>query len=88
MDFLEQGEVLYLAKEEYGQNMEMVSKVGKRAFLCSTALRKVFLAYLPKDRKKEILDKKEFPFFTQNRSDNKEELEKDFKKIKGGFPLK
>lgn len=51
---LEEGEVLYIAKEESSQTIRMCSYVGKRAPLYCTALGKVlFIAYLPGEERKK-----------------------------------
>lgn len=50
---LEEGEVLYIAKEESSQTIRMCSYVGKRAPLYCTALGKVLLAYLPGEERKK-----------------------------------
>ncbi|GAI30708.1 unnamed protein product, partial [marine sediment metagenome] len=63
---LEEGEVLYLAKEESSQTIRMISYVGKRAPLHCTGLGKVLLAYLSAEERKEILGKKVLPRLTQN----------------------
>lgn len=64
------------------KTIRMVSRVEKRASLHSTALGKVFLAYLPEDRRKEILDKKELLSFIKNTITDKEELEEDLEKVR------
>jgi len=85
---LEEGEVLYLAKEESSQTIRMISYVGKRAPLHCTALGKVLLAYLPEEEIKKILDKRELPRFTENTITNKRELEKELSKVREqGFAL-
>src|SRR5665648_917719 len=48
----EEGEVLYLAKEESSQTIRMISYVGKRAPLHCTALGKVLLAYMSTEERK------------------------------------
>jgi len=85
---LEEGEVLYLAKEESSQTIRMISYVGKRAPLHCTALGKVLLTYLPEGERKKILGKRELPRFTEKTITNKEELEKELSKVKKqGFAL-
>jgi len=85
---LEEGEVLYLAKEESSQTIRMISYVGKRAPLHCTALGKVLLAYLSAEEKKKILGEKALPRFTDNTITDKRELEKEFGKVKEqGFAL-
>jgi len=85
---LEEGEVLYLAKEESSQTIRMISYVGKRAPLHCTALGKVLLAYLSEEERKKILGEKVLPRFTENTITNRRELEKELSKVKKqGFAL-
>ncbi|PKP61645.1 IclR family transcriptional regulator [Candidatus Atribacteria bacterium HGW-Atribacteria-1] len=79
---LEEGEVLYLAKEESSQTIRMCSYVGKRAPLHCTALGKVLLAYLPEEERKKILEQKGLLRFTEKTITDKKELEKELNKIK------
>ena len=85
---IEEGEVLYLAKEESSQTIRMCSYVGKRAPLHCTALGKVLLAYLPEEERKKILEQKGLLRFTEKTITDKKELEKELNKIKKqGFAL-
>ena len=85
---MEEGEVLYLAKEESSQTIRMISYVGKRAPLHCTALGKVLLAYLPEEERKEILGKKVLPRLSENTITDKRELEKELSKVREqGFAL-
>jgi len=84
----EEGEVLYLAKEESSQTIRMISYVGKRAPLHCTALGKVLLTYLSVEERKEILGEKALPRLTENTITDKGELEKELDKVKEqGFAL-
>ena len=85
---LEEGDVLYLAKEEASQTIRMISYVGKRAPLHCTALGKVLLAYLSTEERKKILGGKVLPRLTENTITDKRELEKELDKVKEqGFAL-
>ena len=85
---LEEGEVLYLAKEESSQTIRMISYVGKRAPLHCTALGKALLAYLPEGERKKMLSKKVLPRLTENTITDKRELEKELGKVREqGFAL-
>lgn len=85
---LEEGEVLYLAKEEPSQSIRMVSQVGRRAPIHCTALGKVLLAHLSEEERKKILDKKGLPRFTEKTITDEKELEKELYKVKEqGFVL-
>jgi len=79
---LEEGEVLYLAKEESSQTIRMCSYAGKRAPLHCTALGKVLLAYLTEEQRKKILSEKELLRFTEKTITDKKELERELNKIK------
>jgi DNA-binding IclR family transcriptional regulator len=85
---LEEGEVLYLAKEESSQTIRMISYVGKRAPLHCTALGKVLLTYLSTEERKKILGEKVLPRFTENTITDRRELEKELSKVREqGFAL-
>ena len=85
---LEEGEVLYLAKEESSQTIRMISYVGKRAPLHCTALGKVLLTYLSSEERKKILGEKVLPRLTENTITDKRELEKELSKVREqGFAL-
>ena len=85
---LEEGEVLYLAKEESSQTIRMISYVGKRASLHCTALGKILLAYMSEEGRKKILEDRELPRLTENTITDKEELEKELNEVKEqGFAL-
>jgi len=88
LGILEEGEVLYLAKEESSQTIRMISYVGKRAPLHCTALGKVLLTYLSAEERKRILGEKVLPRLTEKTITDKEELEKELNKVKKqGFAL-
>jgi len=85
---LEEGEVLYIAKEESSQTIRMISYVGRRAPLHCTALGKVLLAYLAEEKRKKILGQKELLRFTKKTITDRKELEKELNKVKKqGFAL-
>ena len=85
---LEEGEVLYLAKEESSQTIRMCSYVGKRAPVHCTALGKVLLAHISEEEKRKILDEKGLRCFTEKTITDKEELEKELSRVKKrGFAL-
>lgn len=85
---LEEGEVLYLAKEESSQTIRMCSYVGKRTPLYCSALGKVLLAYLSAEERKKILEEKVLSRLTENTITDKRELEKELDKVREqGFAL-
>jgi IclR family KDG regulon transcriptional repressor len=84
----EEGEVLYLAKEESSQTIRMISYVGKRAPLHCTALGKVLLAHLSTEERKKTLGGKVLCRLTENTITDEEELEKELGKVREqGFAL-
>ena len=84
----EEGEVLYLAKEESSQTIRMISYVGKRAPLHCTALGKVLLAHLSTEERKKTLGEKVLRRLTENTITDEEELEKELGKVREqGFAL-
>jgi len=85
---LEDGEVLYLAKEESSQTIRMVSYVGRRAPVHCTALGKVLLAYLSEEERKKILEKNGLPRLTKNTLTDEKELEEELSRVREqGFGL-
>src|SRR5665648_809468 len=85
---LEEGEVLYLAKEESSQTIRMCSYVGKRTSVYCSALGKVLLAYFSTEEKRKILGEKVLPRLTENTITDKMELEKELGKVRErGFAL-
>lgn len=85
---LEDGEVLYLAKEESSQTIRMISYVGRRAPLHCTSLGKMLLAYLSTEERNRILGEKVLPRLTKNTLTDKKELEKELDKVREqGFAL-
>ena len=85
---LEEGEVLYLAKEESSQTIRMVSYIGRRAPIHCTALGKALLAYLLEEERKKILEKKGLPRLTEKTIIDEKALEKELYKIREqGFAL-
>jgi len=85
---LEEGEILYLAKEESSQTIRMISYIGKRAPLHCTALGKVLLAYMSEEERKKILEEKELPRLTEKTITDKGELEEELNKVREqGFAL-
>ncbi len=85
---LEEGEVMYLAKEESSQTIRMISYVGKRAPLHCTALGKILLAYMSEEEREKILEDRELPRLTEKTITDKRELEKELGKVREqGFAL-
>ncbi len=83
---LEEGEVLYLDKEESSQSIRMVSRVGRRVPTHCTALGKVLLAYLDQEEQEKVIKEKGLSRFTENTITNKKKLREELSKVRGqGF---
>ncbi len=83
---LEEGEVLYLDKEESSQSIRMVSRVGRRVPAHCTALGKVLLAYLDQEEQERVFKEKGVSPFTENTITNKKKLREELGKVrKQGF---
>jgi len=83
---LDDGEVLYLDKEEPLQTIRMVSQIGRRAPAHCTGLGKVLLAHLDERERRKIVEKKGLKRFTQRTITDKSLLEEELNKIrKQGF---
>jgi len=79
---LEEGEILYLDKEESSQSIRMVSKVGRRVPVHCTALGKVLLAYLDEEEQEKVLNEKRLSPFTENTITNKKKLREELSKVR------
>jgi len=76
------GEIISIEQEESNKNLCSRIIIGKRAPLHCTAVGKVIIAFLPKDEVSLILKEKGLEKFTKNTIITKEDLEKEFKKIR------
>jgi len=79
---LEEGEVLYIDKEESSQSIRMVSRVGRRVPAHCTALGKVLLAYLDEEEQEKVLNEKGLSPFTENTITNKKKLREELSKVR------
>ena len=79
---LDEGEVLYLAKEESSQSIRMVSRVGRRLPAHCTGLGKVLLAYLDEEEQEKVIKEKGLSRFTENTITNKEKLREELSKVR------
>lgn len=79
---LDEGEVLYLDKEESSQSIRMVSRVGRRVPAHCTALGKVLLAYLEEEEQEKVINEKGLPLFTENTITNKKKLREELSKVR------
>lgn len=79
---LEEGEVLYLDREESSQSIRMVSRVGRRVPAHCTALGKVLLAYLDQEEQEKVIKEKGLSRFTENTITNKKKLREELSKVR------
>jgi len=79
---LDEGEVLYLDKEEPLQTVRMVSQVGRRAPAHCTGLGKVLLAYLGEEERKKLIQKKGLQHFTERTIVDERMLEEELLKVR------
>jgi len=78
----EHGKVSYLYKATGDQAVETRSRVGKQQPMYSTSLGKTILAYLPQERRRELIQSMEFEAFTPNTITDADELEAELDRIR------
>lgn len=78
----EEDEIVYLDKIDSTRAMKMQSSVGGRACLHSTAVGKVFLAYLPEELRTNLLCNHELKALTPNTITDPRVLEKELEQIR------
>lgn len=76
-----EGEVTYEAKKEAPRKIRLITHVGTRAPVHSTALGKVLIAGLSKKERKKIIGNKSLQYLTKNTITNKKVLENEIEKI-------
>ena len=79
---LDEGEVLYLDKEESPQSIRMVSQVGRRLPAHCTGLGKVLLANLDEEEQEKIIEEKGLPRFTESTITDKKKLREELSKVR------
>ena len=82
LGILVEGEILSIEQEESGQSLSPRIFIGKRAPLYCTGVGKAIMAYLSKDKVAAIVEGKGLKKYTESTITNKEELEKEFLKIR------
>jgi len=82
LGILVEGEILSIEQEESGQSLSPRIFIGRRAPLHCTGVGKVIMAYFSKDKVAAIVEGKGLKKYTENTIINKEELEKEFSKIR------
>jgi len=79
---LDEGKVLYLAKEEPSQSIRMVSRVGRHVPAHCTGLGKVLLAYLGEEEREKIIRGKGLASLTKNTITGEGKLGQEISKIR------
>lgn len=77
----EHGKISYLYKATGEQAVETRSRIGTQAPLFSTSLGQTILAYIPSERREEIIEATEFEARTPNTVSGPEELSAELDKI-------
>lgn len=80
---LDNDKCLYIDKvDKSSGNIKMVSSIGKHAYLHSSAVGKVILAYMDEENVLKIINRTGMPKFTDNTITTKERLVQELRKIK------
>ena len=79
---LDEGRVVSIEREESNKGLCSHIEIGKRTPLHCTAVGKAIMAYLSEDEINFIIKEKGLKKYTENTITNKEELEKEFLKIR------
>lgn len=78
---LEGNERVCVERLESPQNVRIVARIGRRLPLYAGSAGKVFLAFLPRERRQAILNTTTLKPFTKNTMIDREDLEKEVEKI-------
>ncbi|MCY7966975.1 IclR family transcriptional regulator [Bacillus haynesii] len=76
MAVLSDDQLVYIAKIDNNRSIRTTAQPGSRKPLYCTGLGKAFLAFMPEDKRKGLLDRMEFIRFTGHTITTREELEK------------
>jgi DNA-binding IclR family transcriptional regulator len=79
---LDEGRVVSIEREESNKGLCSHIEIGRRAPLYCTAVGKAIMSYLSEDEINLIIKEKGLEKYTENTITNKEELEKEFLKIR------
>jgi len=82
LGILDEGRVVSIEREESDKGLCSHIEIGKRTPLHCTAVGKAIMAYLSEEEINFIIKEKGLEKFTENTITNKEELEKEFLKIR------
>ena len=81
-------EVVYIAKEWCEQTINTNANIGSRKPVYCTGLGKAFLAFLPEDESREIIDQIDFEEYTHKTVHDKKELEEQLRQFrKQGYAI-
>ena len=75
-------EIVYVEKVDSPRTLGVISKIGQRGPLYSTALGKVLLAHQPKQEQSKIIREMRLKPFTVNTITSKKDLMKELKKVR------
>lgn len=81
-------EIVYIAKERCEQTINTNANIGSRKPVYCTGLGKSFLAFLPRQESREIIDQIDFEKYTNKTVKNKDDLEKQLEQFrKQGYAI-
>jgi len=78
----EHGKISYLYKATGDRAVETRSGIGKQDTMYSTSLGKTILAFLPREKRRELIQSMEFEAFTPNTMTDADELEAELDRIR------
>ncbi len=88
MALLSDGELIYVVKIDNNRSIRTTAQLGKRKPLYCTGLGKAFLAFLPLERRKELLQGIELVPITDSTITNKEMLEQNLDSfVESGYSI-
>lgn len=79
---VDEGQVVYVAKEESDRPVRMYSALGRRGYMHSTAVGKAILAFLPDRHVADIIDAHGLPALTPNTITDIVELHKELDRVR------
>jgi IclR family KDG regulon transcriptional repressor len=82
MVIVDEGQVVYVAKEDSHHPVRMHSALGRRGFMHSSAVGKAVLAFLPESEVEAIIDAHGLPALTPNTITDRGELWKELDRVR------
>jgi DNA-binding IclR family transcriptional regulator len=82
LGLLDNGEVIYVDKRSFPQEIQFASNVGSRAPIHCTSVGKAILTYLPEEEQLQILHKEKLKSYTKNTITSITELKEELNLIK------